>query len=586
MSQANTPNPNTPEPTASPTPSDAPPRIERRVKPRTERRRRKRIAEPSADETVKETIESIVIAFILAFVFRAFIVEPFIIPTGSMAPTMLGAHAQLACPSCGYAFDAGVNQSSLGPDSLLPTTSANCPMCNYRVTTGLGTKASSGDRILVNKFSYHLKDPARWDVVVFKAPQDEEVNGVPAPRSNFIKRLVGLPGERVVLLDGDVFTAPAGTNQFTIARKTDALANRHWEKIQRAVWQPIYHSRYVPVQDAQADAPGRDSQSAWRVPWVAVSGKWDLGSARRPSRVYHFAGGRGEIQFNMSGAFGTPNYASQYNKYPYNQSGGSSNPIEDIRLAAAFTPQTPNATLKLSTTARLDRPGNGPEKLQAALSTDGTLYLAAIGRDDAERTLGQPVKIDALRQGIATQIELWFVDDEASIWINGKRELVYPFDLTWDQIAARQVQDRAPTIAISVDADGPVELRRVELDRDLYYDPSGYTTNRFSRAEAKRVDGKLELGDYPLDLRELTDEHDAELFCLGDNQPASKDGRDWSGVNPWIQQRYLGGERRLGVVPRSLLVGRAFMVYYPAPHGFSPQGKGVLPDFGRMRFVH
>lgn len=559
---------------------------ERRSKPRTDRRRKKRIAEPNADETVKETIESIVIAFILAFVFRAFIVEPFIIPTGSMAPTMLGTHAQIACPSCGYHFDVGVNQGSLGPESLVPITSTDCPMCNYEVTTAMGTKARSGDRILVNKFSYHFKDPSRWDVVVFKAPQDESVNGIPAPQSNFIKRLVGLPGERVVLLDGNVFTAPAGTNDFSIARKTDPLANRHWEEIQRAVWQPIYHSQYVPIENARADGPGRDDLHTFRVPWVAKSGKWDLGTDRRPSRVYRFAGGEGAIQFEMSDGYGTPRYDSQYNKFAYNQITGSTNPIEDIRLAASFTSMTDTATLTLSSTARLDRPGSGPETLAAVLDTDGNLSLQAVSEDGSTRDLGGVTKVKPLKQNIATHIELWFVDDEASVWIDGHRQLVYRFDLAWDQVAKRLPQDSTPTIRLSVKSDGPIEIRRVELDRDLYYDPSGYTTNGYARAQAKRINGKLDLGEQPLDLRTQTSSHDAELFCLGDNQPASKDGRDWSGVNPWVQQRYFDGQRRLGVVPTSLLVGRAFMVYYPAPHGFSPQGKGVLPDFGRMRFVH
>lgn len=560
--------------------------IERRLKPRLDRRRKHRPADPSADETVKETIESIVIAFILAFVFRAFVVEPFIIPTGSMAPTMLGTHAQIACPSCGYHFDFGVDQGSLDEEGHMPITSADCPMCNYEVTTTPGTKARSGDRILVNKFSYHVKDPARWDVVVFKAPQDERVNGVPAPRSNFIKRLVGLPGERVVLLDGDVFVAPAGTNDFVIARKTDPLTNRHWEKIQRAVWQPIYHSQYVPIEDGSADGPGRSDLQSWRVPWVVESGEWDIGSDRRPKRAYRFAGGDGEITFEMEGKYGTPQYNTQQNKYAYNRMSGSTNPIEDVRLAAAFIPETPKATLTLSTTARLDRPGVGHETLAARIGTAGLLKLVAIDPDGGERSLGEYAFDEQLPVGVATEIELWFVDDEASVWINGERKIVYRIDLAWDQIAKRQQQDFAPRIAIQIASDGPVELRRVELDRDLYYDPSGYTTDGYARAQAKRIDGRLELGGAPLDLREETAEHDAELFCLGDNQPASKDGRDWSGVDAWIQARYFGGEPRLGVVPRGLLVGRAFMVYYPAPHGFSPQGKGVLPDFGRMRFVH
>ncbi|MEO0476243.1 MAG: signal peptidase I [Planctomycetota bacterium] len=560
--------------------------VERRLRTRLDRRRKRRPDEPTTDETVKETIESIVIAFILAFVFRAFVVEPFIIPTGSMAPTMLGTHAQIACPSCGYHFDVGVDQGTLRSESMIPISSADCPMCNYEVTTAMGTKARSGDRILVDKFSYHLRDPSRWDVVVFKAPQDEGVNGVPAPRSNFIKRLVGLPGERVVLLDGNVFIAPAGTDDFAIARKTDPLANRHWERIQRTVWQPIYHSQYVPIEDAQATGPGRDRLHAWRVPWEVETGRWDLGSDRRPSRVYRFEGGTGEIRFKMAGSYGTPQYNIQKNKYPYNQTGGSTNPIEDIRLAASFIPRTPDATLTLATTARLDRPGQGPETLAASLRTDGQLKLTATDAEGNQRTLGDLVDIGALKQGVATEIELWFVDDEASVWINDQRKLVFRIDLAWDQIALRQTQDFSPNLSISIDSDGPVELRRVELDRDLFYDPSGYTTDGFARAQAKRVDGVIELGDNPLELKEASGTHDAELFCLGDNQPASKDGRDWSGVNGWVQQRYFDGEERLGVVPRSMLVGRAFMVYYPAPHGFSDQGKGVLPDFGRMRFVH
>ena len=39
-----------------------------------------------------ETIQSLVVAFVLAMVFRGFVVEGFVIPTGSMAPTLLGQH--------------------------------------------------------------------------------------------------------------------------------------------------------------------------------------------------------------------------------------------------------------------------------------------------------------------------------------------------------------------------------------------------------------------------------------------------------------------------------------------------------------
>ena len=56
---------------------------------------------PSA-AAIRETIESVVIAFVLAFLFRTFEAEAFVIPTGSMAPTLMGRHKDYDCPKCGY----------------------------------------------------------------------------------------------------------------------------------------------------------------------------------------------------------------------------------------------------------------------------------------------------------------------------------------------------------------------------------------------------------------------------------------------------------------------------------------------------
>src|SRR5688572_10989508 len=64
--------------------------------------------------TFRDTIESILIAFILAFIFRAFVVEAFVIPTGSMAPTLLGAHARVTCADCGYQFECNYSTGGGG----------------------------------------------------------------------------------------------------------------------------------------------------------------------------------------------------------------------------------------------------------------------------------------------------------------------------------------------------------------------------------------------------------------------------------------------------------------------------------------
>src|SRR5690242_21380341 len=88
---------------------------------------------------VKDTIESILVAFILAFVFRAFVVEAFVIPTGSMAPTLLGAHMRFQCEDCGYSFAVNYPTDKVGGDLTVPSSSLNittpiyCPNCGYAV---------------------------------------------------------------------------------------------------------------------------------------------------------------------------------------------------------------------------------------------------------------------------------------------------------------------------------------------------------------------------------------------------------------------------------------------------------------------
>src|SRR5688572_30725289 len=109
---------------------------------------------------VKETLESILIAFILAFVFRAFVVEAFVIPTGSMAPTLLGAHMRFHCDDCGYRFELNYRSANdpNGEPIIQPTAGravkAVCPNCGYRIPSSGGDPAYNppvryGDRILV-----------------------------------------------------------------------------------------------------------------------------------------------------------------------------------------------------------------------------------------------------------------------------------------------------------------------------------------------------------------------------------------------------------------------------------------------------
>ena len=142
-------------------------------------------ASQKAVHTFRETIESLVVAFILAFVFRAFVVEAFVIPTGSMADTLRGKHFRLTCPTCGYQYNYGFVPAKYGvrsdefmpsnPFRIVPQDSLQrvpipvCPMCHTPAPINQPQWVNNGDRILVLKYIYpvsytHLTLPTNREV--------------------------------------------------------------------------------------------------------------------------------------------------------------------------------------------------------------------------------------------------------------------------------------------------------------------------------------------------------------------------------------------------------------------------------------
>lgn len=55
----------------------------------------------------------------------------------------------------------------------------------------------TGDRIFGNRLTYLVSDPERFDIIIFKYPDDES--------QLFIKRIIGLPGETVEIHDGNIY---------------------------------------------------------------------------------------------------------------------------------------------------------------------------------------------------------------------------------------------------------------------------------------------------------------------------------------------------------------------------------------------
>ena len=175
-------------------------------------------------------------AFILALVVRGFEAQAFVIPTGSMAPTLMGRHKEIACPQCGFTYAVNASQEAEARSATQFVYSGLCVNCRYQVMHLDTVPSFKGDRILVMMFPYDLPflpgsgPPERWDVVVFRYPEEPEVS--------YIKRLVGLPGETIRIYHGDVFVKSAGSETFAQARKP----MRH----QVATQLTVYDDRHRP----------------------------------------------------------------------------------------------------------------------------------------------------------------------------------------------------------------------------------------------------------------------------------------------------------------------------------------------------
>jgi hypothetical protein len=149
--------------------------------------------------------------------------------------------------------------------------------------------AKAGDRIVVHGWPFDIGGwlgPRRWDVVVFKNPNEPDVN--------YIKRLIGLPGETIEIIDGDVFVKGPHDEILHSARKTSYA--------QHALWFPYYDHDYPPNQATEdwlaENFLGGKRWADYHPRWVALGAQagW-VGLTTRTPRFDGLEQARSEIQF-------------------------------------------------------------------------------------------------------------------------------------------------------------------------------------------------------------------------------------------------------------------------------------------------
>ncbi|MDX1924998.1 MAG: signal peptidase I [Pirellulaceae bacterium] len=135
-------------------------------------------------------LASVTTFVIVILILRPALYETYTIPTNAMAPTLVGVHVESVCSECEL-----TNYGS-PLDDLMDTVEPPRMICEqFHIGPALSVRnpKQASDRILVAKF---LK-PQRWDIIVFHYPGN--------PGMLDAKRLVGLPGETIIIKDGAVW---------------------------------------------------------------------------------------------------------------------------------------------------------------------------------------------------------------------------------------------------------------------------------------------------------------------------------------------------------------------------------------------
>jgi len=476
---------------------------------------------PSAGSMFRQFIQLLALVACLLLVVRTVFVEPFGVPTGSMAPALLGNHREAACPNC----DGPILVSASDPDGGNPAAHVTCPNCGAGpVDLSAVSREILGDRLLVDKSVFTLRSPRRWEVAVFYTPDRTvtrtarprpfALRAVGSPGEPYVKRVVGLPGEAIHIRDGDVYAD-----------------GRLCRKSLTQVWQTA-----IPVM-AMAHVPAK---TGWSPRWVteAVAAAPTGGHAARLG-VATIDG----AELTLT-ADATPDTAVGLTYRHRNLQTHEDEPVTDrLGYNGGAEPGRPIAVHDFAIRCEVEAVAGGgmfacrlfdgrdavKVELPVAAADAEPAFPAVVGHDGGSSPAGIPGV--QLVPGRKYQLEFAFVDRRATVTLDGKL-LAPPLDLPAPPAVRANADVRRP---LQFGARGAsVVVRDLVLYRDIHY---------FARSAHAGFD--------PYTLA------DDEFFFLGDNANNSGDSREWKDE---------AGVAKPGV-PLGAFIGKPFLIHQPLKAG-------------------
>jgi signal peptidase I len=543
---------------------------------------------------VRALLDAMLCLYIAVILFRTFELEGYIISTGSMAPSLLGFHKRVVCPSCGFpfAFGIAVDVSGAAADTIASEASRDagraagevrCPNCGQDAIDVTNVPPNYGDQLLVQKNVYDFRRPHRWEVVVLKGPLN--------PTPPFVKRVVGLPNESVQIIDGDIYAdgricrkdldeqralrIPVFDNDY---RPDDLPEGKSGWVIEpcRVPWQVEGHGFAVSIPAAPVSSGAVSRLGGGEVSWLAFrrwvrrggSYKTEAPVDAKARDVHLLPAAFPQLRFDafrrrlvcigaldgverdrvlalnadskVRGAIGEIYERSHEgpitDDYGYNRADSGLVPlrVRDVMLECSFAFDSDAGQL-------LFEIGDGRQTYRLTIDRSQNEARLAAGNG------APPLRRAALRRNFGIQpskIELSIFDRQVIAALDGS-----PLFPAWECDAGRA---EPPRRALRIGARGAaVRVSALKVYRDIYY----------TRGQGRNgVDRPIRLAAN-------------EYFVLGDNSPVSNDGRSWID----------------GAVRGSELIGKPLVVHLPSRPGEFTIGGHTgyirIPDFRRMRYI-
>ncbi|MBN1443072.1 MAG: signal peptidase I [Planctomycetes bacterium] len=430
----------------------------------------------------------------------------------------LAVNGQIECQACGRRFYG--EEGKYRTRAVVYPFQARCPTCQFLYRTVVEKSAiRGGNKILVNKYAYSLGRPERWDVIVFEFDQWK----------NYIKRLIGLPGEHIQLFDGDVYV----DGKIVCKRRTRPA-------VQDDMWNL--------VSDSDVEESGLQRVPAWKEVHRRGSGAWTPQQNRTrwsinnpqddvPAAIEYQRGFDNFIHYNLlrNGGEGDPQFPSDRGDLPVQvgdrklslrvtPTGGTGWIGAEIRDGAfTFRLRIPVGRPSAERPAVLERVEDLPVggAVESVLSRDP--HPSALRAEDPLRA----TRTVALPFAETSRVEIENVDDLVVASIDGAELLWLRYvscpDLEDPPCPAGEIEQSLWILGAGVQA----TVESIRVYQDFYYSDRLESTVRPWEGRG------IQLGE-------------GQYLALGDNSPASSDGRRW------------------GFVPESNLMGKALLVFWPA----------------------